>query len=116
VLDRVKAGALGEHPAGENALHLAIELDLVDLDEGGGVWRLGRRPTIADARRHFQRAERHGLIDRNFEMRDAAGHFVERGEHGDRILDLVREGKPRRQGSCHGEDDESEAQKLSHAR
>jgi hypothetical protein len=34
VLDRVKAGTLGEHPAGENALHLAGELHLVDLDEG----------------------------------------------------------------------------------
>ena len=113
MLDGVKAGALGEHPAGENALHLAIELDLVDLDEGGGVRRLGRRPAIADARRHFQGAELHGLIDRNFEMRDAARHFVERGEDGDRILDLVREGEPRRQGD--GEDHESKAQKLSHA-
>jgi len=43
VLDRVKAGALGEHPAGEDPLHLARQLDLVDLDEGGGVGRLGRR-------------------------------------------------------------------------
>jgi hypothetical protein len=34
VLDRVKAGALGEHPAGENALHLAGQLHLIDLDEG----------------------------------------------------------------------------------
>lgn len=30
----MKAGALGEHPAGKNALHFAGELDLVDLDEG----------------------------------------------------------------------------------
>jgi hypothetical protein len=34
VLDRVKAGALGEHPAGEDALQLAGELHLVNLDEG----------------------------------------------------------------------------------
>jgi len=34
VLDRVKAGAFGEHPAGEDALHLSRELHLVDLDEG----------------------------------------------------------------------------------
>jgi hypothetical protein len=34
VFDRVKAGAFGEHPAGEDTLHLARELHLVDLDEG----------------------------------------------------------------------------------
>jgi hypothetical protein len=34
VLDGVKAGAFGEHPAREDALHLPGELDLVDLDEG----------------------------------------------------------------------------------
>jgi hypothetical protein len=30
----MKAGTLGKHPAGENALHLAGQLHLVDLDEG----------------------------------------------------------------------------------
>jgi hypothetical protein len=34
VLDGVKAGALGEHPAGEDALHFAGEFHLVDFDEG----------------------------------------------------------------------------------
>jgi hypothetical protein len=34
VLDRVKAGAFGEHPASEDPLHLAGELHLVDLDKG----------------------------------------------------------------------------------
>jgi hypothetical protein len=29
----MKAGALGEHPAREDALHLAGELHLVDLDK-----------------------------------------------------------------------------------
>jgi len=33
VLDGVKAGALGEHPAGKDPLHLAGELHLVHLDE-----------------------------------------------------------------------------------
>jgi hypothetical protein len=33
VLHGVKAGALGEHPAGEDAVLLARELDLVDLHE-----------------------------------------------------------------------------------
>ena len=87
VLHGVKAGAVGEHPAGKDALDLSVELDLVNLDEGGGVRRLGWRPGVADPRRHFQRAELHRLIDRNFQMRDAPRHLVERGEHGDRVLD-----------------------------
>jgi hypothetical protein len=33
VFDGVKSRALGEHPTGEDALHLAGELHLVDLDE-----------------------------------------------------------------------------------
>src|SRR2546430_1255579 len=43
VLDAVQARARGEHPAGEDALHLALQRDLLDLDEGVGVRRLGRR-------------------------------------------------------------------------
>jgi len=34
VLDGVKPGTFGKHPAGEDALNLAGELHLVDLDEG----------------------------------------------------------------------------------
>ena len=34
MLHGVKAGTVGEHPAGEDALDLSVELDLVDLDEG----------------------------------------------------------------------------------
>jgi hypothetical protein len=33
VFDGVKSRAFGEHPTGEDALHLAGELHLVDLDE-----------------------------------------------------------------------------------
>ena len=91
VLDRVKAGALGEHPAGEDALHLAGELGLIHLDEGVGMGRLGGGPRVAHPRRHLQRAELHGLIDRYLQMRDAARHLVQRGEHGNRILDLLGE-------------------------
>ena len=43
VLDRVQAGARCEHPTGEDALDLALQRDLVDLDERIGVGRLGRR-------------------------------------------------------------------------
>jgi hypothetical protein len=89
MLDGVKAGALGEHPAGEDALDLAGELDLVHFHEGGGVRRLRRRAAVADARRHLQRAELHRLIDRDLQMRDPARHLVQRGEYRDRILDLV---------------------------
>jgi hypothetical protein len=33
VLHGVKAGAFGEHPAGEDALNVTVELNLVDLHE-----------------------------------------------------------------------------------
>jgi hypothetical protein len=93
VLNGVKAGAFGEHPAGKDTLHLAGELHLVDLDEGGGIRRLGRGSRVADPWRHFQRAERHGLVDGNLEMRDAARHLVERSEHRDRVLEGFRRSK-----------------------
>jgi hypothetical protein len=87
VLDGVKAGTLGEHPPREDALHIAGQRHFVDLDEGGGVGRLGRRSGVADSRRDLERAEFHGLIQGNLEMRDAPGHLVEGREHGDRVLD-----------------------------
>ncbi len=87
MLHGVKAWAIGEHPAGKNALDLSGELDLVNLDEGCGVGRLGGGARIANPRRHFERAELHRLIDRNFQMRDAPRHFVEGGKHGDLVLD-----------------------------
>ncbi len=34
MLDGVEPGALGEHPAGEDALNFAVQLDLVDFDKG----------------------------------------------------------------------------------
>jgi hypothetical protein len=52
VLDGVKPGAFGEHPTGEDTLHVAGQLDLIHLDEGRGVRRLGWRARMADARRH----------------------------------------------------------------
>ena len=39
VLDCVQARARREHPAGEDAADLAVERDLVDLDEGLQEWR-----------------------------------------------------------------------------
>jgi hypothetical protein len=89
MLDRVKAWALREHPACENPLLLACQLDLVHLDEGRRVRRLGRRARIAHARRHLQRSELDGVIDLDLEMRNAPSDLVERGKHGDRILDRV---------------------------
>ena len=93
MLHGVKSRALGEHPAGEDALDVACEFDFIYLHEGGGVRRLCRGTRIADARRHLQRAELHRLIDRDFEMRDAPRNLVEGCEHGDRVLDDFR---PRR--------------------
>jgi hypothetical protein len=95
VLDRVKAGAFGKHPAGKDSLHLARELHLVDLDEGCGVRLLGRRARIAGARRHFEGAEFDRLVDGDLEMGDAARDLVEGGEDRDRVLEDVGAGRSR---------------------
>jgi hypothetical protein len=103
VLNSVKAGAVGKHPAGEDALDLSVEFDLVNLDEGCGVRRLRWRARVADPRRHFEGAELHRLVDRYFEMRDAPRHLVERGKDGNRVLDLLGAcGRgPERADPCH---------------
>ena len=54
VLDAVQAGAVGEHPAGENALESLVGVDFVDLGESVGLRRLGRRAGEADARRDLR--------------------------------------------------------------
>jgi hypothetical protein len=99
----VKARAFGEHPAGEDALDLARELDLIDLHEGRGVRRLGRRAGVTDPRRHLEGAELHRLIERYLQMRDAPRHLVESGEHGDRILHLLGAGRLGTEHAGHGE-------------
>ena len=91
MLDAVQARRVGEHPARENALGLLLLVDFVDLGEGVGLRRIGRRAGIADARRDLQRAELHRLVDRHFERDDAAGDLVEAVEDGDGIADLVGE-------------------------
>jgi hypothetical protein len=96
VLHGVKARTLGEHPAGENPLDLSRQLDLVNLDEGGRMRRLGRRRRVAHPRRHLQRAELDRLVDGNLEMRNASRDLVESGEHGDRVLDRLGQSEARR--------------------
>src|SRR4051812_49951443 len=73
MLDRVQARAGREHPSREDALDLALQRDLVDLDERIGIGGLGRRAGVADARRHLQRAELYRLADGGIEGNDAAG-------------------------------------------
>jgi hypothetical protein len=97
MLDGVKAGAFGEHPAGEDTLHLAGELHLVNLDEGCGVGLLGRRTGVAHPRRHFEGAELDGVVDGNLEMGNAARDLVEGGEYRDRVPDDVGGGRARRE-------------------
>jgi hypothetical protein len=94
MLDGIQPRAFGKHPAGEDALNFSVQLHLINLNKRRCVRRLGRRPGIADARGDFERAELHGLADRNFEMRDAAGDLIERRKHGDRVLDLVGQSLP----------------------
>ena len=89
VLDGVEARAFGKHPAGEDAPDLAVERDLVDLDEGIGLRLFRLRPRVADARRHLQRAELHRLVDIDVEGDDAPGDLVDAGEFGDRIGDSL---------------------------
>ncbi len=101
MLDGVKARAFGEHPACEDPLHIAVELDLVDLDEGGGVGRLCRRAGVANSGRYFKGAKRDGLINRNFEMGNASCHLVEGGKHGNLVLDDLGMGRARCE--CDGE-------------
>jgi len=48
MLDAAQPRARGERPAGKNPLHVALQRDFVDLDEGVGVRQLGRRPRVAD--------------------------------------------------------------------
>ena len=80
MLDAVQAGARRVHPAGKDPLHLALQRDLVDLDEGVGIGGFGRGTRIAGAGLHPQRAELHGLADILVEIDDAAGDLVEPGE------------------------------------
>jgi hypothetical protein len=103
VLDGVKAGAFGEHPAGEDPLHLARQLDLVHLDEGRGVGRIGRRARVAHPWGHLQSAELDGLIYWDLQVRDTPRHLVEGGEHGNRVLDRIGGREPCRGPSGHRE-------------
>lgn len=99
----MKPGALGEHPTGEDALLLAGELDLIHLDERGRIRWLRRRTRVAHPGRHFQRAEFDGLIHGDFQVGDAPRDLVERGKHGDLILDSFRVTGTGRQGEHAGQ-------------
>ena len=69
MLDGVQAGTGSKHPAGEDALDLALERDFVDFDKGIGIRRLGRGTRVADPRGDLQGAELHGFADRRVEAR-----------------------------------------------
>jgi len=91
VLDGVNAGALCEHPSGEDALFGFVELHLVHLDERRCDRLLRRRARVADPRRDFQPAEIHGLVDGDLQRLNARGDLVERGEHRDLVGHFVRQ-------------------------
>jgi hypothetical protein len=110
VLDRVKAGAFGEHPPGEDPLHLARELLLIDLDEGRGAGLFRRRARVADPRRHLERAEFDRVVDRNLKMRDPPRDLVEGGEDRDRIPDDFGRGPARRDGRGDNEGEQCKRQ------
>ncbi len=85
----IEAGAVSEHPPGENPANFAIKGDFVNFDECVRLRRRRVRTRVAHARRKLQRAELHCLVDINVEGGDAAGDLIEAGEDGDRIGDLL---------------------------
>jgi hypothetical protein len=102
MLHGVKAGTFGEHPTGEDPLDVAVEFDLIHLDERRGVRRLRGRPRVTDSRRDLERSELLRLVNGDLERPDAARHLVERREHRNRVLDLL--GRGRRRGSKNAEE------------
>ena len=90
MLDAGQPRARREHPARKNPLHLALQRDLVDLDEGVGVGGFRGGARVAGLRLHPQRAELHGLGHVHVELDDAAGDLVESGEHRLLVDDLLR--------------------------
>ena len=86
----MQAGACRIHPAREDPLHLALQRDLVDLDEGVGVGGFRRGPRVAGVGLDAQRAELDGLADIFVEIDDAAGDLVEAGEARLLVDDLLR--------------------------
>ncbi len=89
MLDPVEPGARGKHPAAEDALGLALQRDLIDLDEAVGIGRFGRRTRVADPRRNLQGAELHSFVDSDVERDDAAGDLVEAGEYRGGVEDFL---------------------------
>src|SRR5258708_12877562 len=89
MLDRMQARARREHPAGEDTLDLALERDLVDVDESIRIRRLGRRARVARPRGDLQRAELHRFPDRRVERDDAAGDLVEAGKSPPPVADFL---------------------------
>jgi len=85
VLDSVQTRAVCEHPSRENPPYLRIERDLVNLDEGICLGRLGLRARIANPGRHLQRAKLHRFIDVYVECVNASGNLVDAGEYGNPV-------------------------------
>jgi len=92
MLNPVQPRARGEHPAREDALDLALQRDLVHLDEGIGIGCFGRRSRVADPRGDLQSPELHCLPDCRVEIDDATGDLVQPREYGALVLDLLRRG------------------------
>jgi hypothetical protein len=67
MLDGMQARARCEHPAGEDALDLALQRHFVDFDKGVRVRRLGRRSRVASSRGDLKRAELDRFADRGIE-------------------------------------------------
>ncbi len=89
LLDAVQAGAVGEHPAGEDLLVLFLLVDLVDLGEHVGLRRLRQRARVAGRAASPAARQIAPSRDRDLKGDDAAGDLVESLEHRGRVADLV---------------------------
>ena len=116
MLDAVQARARGIHPAREDALVGLAGRDLIHLDEGVGLRRLGGRPGEAGPGGHLQRAELHRLAHPGLEGDDAAGDLVEPCEDRRAVADLVGlRHRPGCRERGHGHPDPRQPRQAAHA-
>lgn len=89
MLHGVETGTGGKHPSGKNPLQLAGQQHLIHFHKRRGLWCLGDRPGVTNARGHLKGTKLLGLIHRHFKCRDGGSDFVQASEDGNGILDLV---------------------------
>ena len=85
VFDSIKTGTIRKHPASEYAFDFFIKSDFVNLDKSICSCRFIRRACIAYPWRYLKSAKLVGLSYIDIESCNAAGNFIETGEHSNGI-------------------------------